>query len=108
VLSQIEAKENIHFVDQSALQTFFNYIKRQPVIKIGSRYYIPYDKYGDSDDKSTVSNKLNLTPGSTAFDLFNDSLDKTPEVEFTYLDFGRLGHTDKIEGTPNSDTFALK
>lgn len=99
IISQLEAKENIKFVSESTLQSFFNFIKRKPIIKIGTKYYIPYDIYGELGSQSTITNRLNITIGSTAYDLFYNGLDLTPE--------GIGGH-DVIEGTPGEDTFTLE
>jgi outer membrane lipoprotein SlyB len=81
------------------MQAFFNYIKKAPIIKIGSKFYKPYDIYGEDGAVSTITNVTNLTVGSTAFDLFYNNLN------FDLID--EDGSHDYVEGTPNSDTFSL-
>jgi hypothetical protein len=81
------------------MQAFFNFVKREPVIKIGTKYYKPYDKYGDIGGKSTVTDQSFISVGSTAYDLFYNGLDLTP---------AGIGGDDKIVGTPGPETFKLE
>ena len=99
ILAQLSAKENVKFKTESDLQTFFNYIKDNKTIKIGNKYYKPYDKYGSEGTLNTVTNEINITAGSNAYDVFNTGLNKAPTdvVGFEYT----------ISGTPKADTFKL-
>ena len=81
------------------MQSFFNFVKREPVIKIGNKYYKPYDKYGDTGSKSTIVNESFISLGSTAYDLFYNGLDLTPKAT--------IG-TDNIQGNPGPETFKLE
>ena len=102
ILDQIAAKENIIFTSESNLQSFFNYIKRNPTIKIGTKYYKPYDKYGVDGATSAVTASSFVTLGSTAYDLMYNNLDLTPEG------ISGEGHEDHIEGTPGPETFKVE
>lgn len=81
------------------MQSFFNFVKREPVIKIGSKYYKPYDRYGDMGAKSTVTDQSFISLGSTAYDLFYNGLDLTP---------AGVGGNDNIQGNPGAETFKLE
>lgn len=101
ILEQLAAKENIEFASESKMQAFFNFIKRKPVIKIGSKFYIPYDKYGEDGAKSTCADEHQLSVGSSAYDLFNTTLDRTLNDPIT------SSFIYYIDGTANIDTFKL-
>lgn len=101
MLNQIAAKESVNFIDESVLQEFFNFVKRQPIIKIGAKYYVPYDIYGDTGDKSTKADSINATVGSTAFDLLYNNINLTWVDEFS-------GKTEVIEGMPGPETFRVE
>ena len=101
ILDQIESKENVTISNESLLQNFFNYIKREPVIKIGSKFYKPFDKYGGDGAKSTITESSFITPGSLAYELFYNGLDLTPEGEGE-------GSNDLIVGTPGPETFKVE
>ena len=100
ILSQLEAKEGVNFKTESEMQAFLNFVKRAPVIKINGRFYKPYDIYGEIGNKSTIADFNFLTIGSTAFNLFYDNLDLTPQ--------GISEKSDLILGTPGPDTFMLE
>lgn len=100
ILSQLENKENIKFIDESRLQSFLNFIKKSPVIKIGSKYYKPYDRYGGDTTKSTYADSMFLTEGSTASSLAINNLNRNlpaPPALFA----------DRIDGNPGPETFKL-
>ena len=99
VLQQIASKDGVTFTSESQMQAFFNFVKREPVIKIGSRYFKPYDRYGDIGAKSTVTDQSFISLGSTAYDLFYNGLDLTP---------AGIGGNDNIQGTPGAETFKLE
>ena len=82
------------------MQAFFNFVKRQPIIKIGNKYYKPYDKYGSENTKATITNYSYVTLGSTTYDLLYEGLDLTPA--------GFFGDHDVILGTPGAETFKLE
>lgn len=82
------------------MQAFFNFIKRAPIIKINGKFYKPYDKYGETGTKSTTTDSQFLVRGSTAFDLFYDNLNLTPQ--------GVTESRDLILGTPGPETFMLE
>ena len=82
------------------MQAFLNFVKRAPVIKINGKFYKPYDIYGEVGSKSTITNSQFLTIGSTAYNLFYDNLDLTPQ--------GVDGNYDSIIGNPGPDTFMLE
>ena len=82
------------------MQAFLNFVKRAPVIKINGKFYKPYDIYGEVGNKSTITDSQFLTSGSTAFNLFYDNLDLTPQ--------GVDGNHDLIVGNPGPETFMLE
>ena len=99
ILQQIASREGITFTPESQMQAFFNFVKKEPVIKIGAKYYKPYDKYGDTGAESTVADQSFISVGSTAYDLFYNGLDLTP---------AGVGEDDRIQGTPGPETFKLE
>lgn len=99
ILGQIASKENVIFTDSSTLQKFFDYVNGNPTVKIGTKYYKPFDKFGGEGAKSTITNSSFITLGSTAYDLMYNGLDLTPS--------GEVGE-DVIEGTPGPETFSLE
>ena len=100
ILGQLESKEGINFKTESEMQAFLNFVKRAPVIKINGKFYKPYDIYGEIGNKSTITNNQFLTSGGTAFNLFYDNLDLTPQ--------GVDGNHDLIVGNPGPETFMLE
>ena len=99
ITTQIQHKEGITLITDSKLQEFFNYVKKAPIIKVGSKYYRAYDKYGGEGSQATVVEEHFITPGSTAYDAFYGGLDLTP---------AGYGGDDKIEGTPGPETFSIR
>lgn len=85
------------------MQAFLNFVKRSPVIKINGKFYKPYDIYGEIGSKSTITDFQFLTSGSTAFNLFYDNLDLTPQGVYD-----GPKNTDLIVGDPGPDTFMLE
>lgn len=101
LLNQLSAKENILFRSESDLQKLFNFIKSNPTIKINGKFYKPYDKYGLENTKATIKQSSYLTVGSSAYNLFNSSLNRT-------LPAPPLLCEDHILGTPGPETFYLE
>ena len=99
ILQQIASRDGVTFTSESQMQAFFNFVKREPVIKIGDKYYKPYDRYGDMGAKSTITDQSFISLGSTAYDLFYDGLDLTP---------AGIDGNDNIQGTPGAETFKLE
>lgn len=100
LLNEIALKEGVTFAPDSQMQEFFNYIKRSPVIKIGTKYYKPYDRYADDGAKATKTDTSFVNAGSTTFDLLYSNLNLDPQDDD--------GSYEHIIGTPNSDTFKLE
>ena len=99
ILNQIAIKEGITFKTNSEMQSFFNFIKREPVIKIGSKYYKPYDKYGEIGAKATVADESFISIGSTAYDFILRNFNRHPYSN---------GGVDNIIGDPGPETFKLE
>ena len=100
VMEQIAAKENLLFAPESQMQAFFNFVKREPVIKIGNKFYKPYDKFGGDGAKSTVNDSSYITIGSTLYDAFLGGIDRTIEELGGYMEY--------IAGNPRENTFKLE
>lgn len=100
VLDQIAAKENLLFAPESQMQAFFNFVKREPVIKIGTKFYKPYDKFGGDGAKSTVNDSHYITLGSSLYDAFLSGIDRTIEELGGYMEY--------IAGNPRENTFKLE
>lgn len=105
LVEQIANKEGVRFVDESTIQSFFNYVKKDPVIKIGSKYYRVTDKYSEVD-KSTIKDSSFINIGTTAYDLANSNLNREPR---TYFDKNPWDPShDTIEGTAGSETYKVE
>ena len=99
----IANSENIVWVTENdvKLKNLYDYINKSPTIKIGTKFYKPFDVYGEAGQNGTVVGSIHPQVNSAAYTAMYNNLNLNPVVNI-------YGNVDHIVGTPGPETFTLE